>query len=581
MQARDAAVSILPSPSSTGIDLHKVRAQRISDRPTRTVDAPARTATSESTTPAAMTSIATALASPTAHASIDSSAAPRLELLLRERLGPEKLGRYLRGGRALELTGDSEVTVSVSSPMVAAIVEKDFANIIRAAAGEVLACSTVTLRVKLVPNIAPTTSSAAALTRAQPLNSPPGSRIHANRARALVQPMRYRMSDVVQGPFNRLAAESARRHALNESGCSMLVVHAGVGMGKTHLLHALASEAALREPGQSIVVTTAEQFVNEFVMACKLKQMDDFRRKFRRADLLCIDDVQSLVGKTATQQELVATIDSVQQRRGRVALTSDRQPRHIAGLNDALASRLSSGLVVGIATLDHESIGRVISALSTRRTLMLEDEALTLLTHAATATRTPERPAPSIRDLEGLVTKVEAVHRLLSGAGSPSSPMGHATGRVGVLSARQALGQAASSLLTDRGSHASSSTGSRRDSGPRALQMSDIVRVVCGRLSIDAQELANKHRHPRVVLARSLCTHLARATIGMSYPEIARSLGRPNHSTVLTAHQRIRRQIESGEIVGGIAEPVRELAESLLRELSPRTASAVIATTSR
>jgi len=142
--------------------------------------------------------------------------------------------------------------------------------------------------------------------------------------------------------------------------------------------------------------------------------------------------------------------------------------------------------------------------------------------------------------------------------------MGHATGRVGVLSARQALGQAASSLITDRKAQG------ERDARPRALQMSDIVRVVCERLAIDAPELANKHRHPRVVLARSLCTHLARATIGMSYPEIARSLGRPNHSTVLTAHQRIRRQITDGVIVGGITQPVRQLVESLLSELSPR-----------
>ena len=560
MQARDAAISILPRSSSSGIDLHKVRAQRITDRPTRTPDVQAPDALVSPVTP--HTSGGQPAIAPAS--GVDPAAGPRLELLLRERLGPEKLGRYLRGGRAIELTAQGEVVVSVCSPMVAAIVEKDFSPVICAAASEALGRPVTTLRVKLIPNVVAPVSSVAALSRAQPLNAPAGSRIHTTRARALFQPMRYRMSDVVQGPFNRLAAESARRHALSESGCLMLVVHAGVGMGKTHLLHALASEAALREPGHSIVVTTAEQFVNEFVMSCKLKQMDNFRRKFRRADLLCIDDVQSLVGKTATQQELVATIDSVQQRRGRVALTSDRQPRHVAGLNEALASRLSSGLVVGISTLDQESIGRVISTLATRRTLVLENEALTLLTHAATTARTPERPVPSIRDLEGLVTKVEAVHRLLSGAGSSASPMGHATGRVGVLSARQALGQAASSLITDRKAQG------ERDARPRALQMSDIVRVVCERLAIDAPELANKHRHPRVVLARSLCTHLARATIGMSYPEIARSLGRPNHSTVLTAHQRIRRQITDGVIVGGITQPVRQLVESLLSELSPR-----------
>ncbi len=573
MQARDAAISILPrssSPAPAGLDLHGVRAQRIADRTLRLTQpsaTPVESLDSDATTlapTAILTDTLTPPPSPTP--GVDPATGPRLEMLLRERLGPEKLGRYLRGGRAVEITGDAEVLVSVCSPLVAAIVEKDFATVIRAAAAEVLGRAVIALRIRLVPNVLPTGLSDGVLSRVQPgaprTGGATGSqRVSPLRAAPLGQALRYRMSDVVQGAFNRLAAESARRHSAGESGCGMLVVHAGVGMGKTHLLHALASEAALREPGRTVVITTAEQFVNEFVMACKLKHMDDFRRKFRRADLLCIDDVQSFVGKTATQQELVATLDAVQQRSGRVAFTADAPPRQIAGLSDALSSRLSSGLVVGVSALDGESIGRVIGALATRRGLRLEDEALSVLTHAATTARTPDRPAPSIRDIEGLVTKVEAVHRLLSGSGAGTHA--HATGRVGVLSARQALGH-------DDAGGGQRQEPTRRDGAPRGVQMGDIVRVVCERLSVDAAELANKHRHPRVVLARALCTHLARAVIGMSYPEIARSIGRPNHSTVLTAHQRIQRQIAEGLTVGGIGQPVRQLAEALQSELTPR-----------
>ncbi len=570
MQARDAAISILPrssSPATAGLDLHSVRAQRIADRTVRLAQPVPTPGAPVASDAAALVPTATLTDTLTPAHAVDPATGPRLEMLLRERLGPEKLGRYLRGGRAVEVTGDAEVHVSVCSPLVAAIVEKDFATVIRAAAAEVLGRAVVALRIKLVPNVLPTGLSGGVLARVQP-GAPrtgggvPGSqRASSLRAAPLGQPLRYRMSDVVQGAFNRLAAESARRHSAGESGCGMLVVHAGVGMGKTHLLHALASDAALREPGRTVVITTAEQFVNEFVMACKLKHMDDFRRKFRRADLLCIDDVQSFVGKTATQQELVATLDAVQQRSGRVAFTADAPPKQIAGLNDALSSRLSSGLVVGVSALDAESIGRVIGALATPRGLRLEDEALSVLTHAATTARTPDRPAPSIRDIEGLVTKVEAVHRLLSGSGGGTHA--HATGRVGVLSARQALGH------NDAGA-AQRHAPARRDGAPRGVQMGDIVRVVCERLSVEAAELADKHRHPRVVLARALCTHLARAVIGMSYPEIARSIGRPNHSTVLTAHQRIQRQISEGLTVGGIGQPVRQLAEALLSELTPR-----------
>lgn len=529
-----------------------------------------------------------------AEVSTVSSAGLKLELLLRERLGPEKLGRYLRGGRSVTLSSTGEVLVTVPSPLVAGIVERDFVEVIARSAAEALGNTKApNVRVSVEPMV---TASASIPTGGASSGVLAGGGVSASTTTAAraqnrlrVSPVRYRLSDFVVLGSNRLAYECAVRCARGETGPGVLVISAATGQGKTHLLNAMAAEAHAAHPGSTVITVTAEQFVNEYIQACRLQKTDELRKRYRRCDLLCIDDLSALLNKPGTQQELVLTIDAVVQRGGRVALTSKCAPREMKTFSETLLSRLVAGLHASMNTPDAPGVEKLLIALSRRRGLALDQAALGLLVRSAMNSASPQSARTvSVRDLEGLITKVEAVHRLLGhytdNAGAVRSGIGANEGgvvavRVGMLCVQQALGTADlpgdPARLSPINERNAALTGTdpepaaflRHAPGQRAVRMADIVRRVCARLNVEPEELASRGRHERVVLARALATYLARKLTSLSYPEIARAIGRPNHSTVITAHRRLDKQIASGITLAGLNQPLSELCRSMHEEL--------------
>ncbi|MBL0871168.1 MAG: ATP-binding protein [Phycisphaerales bacterium] len=524
-----------------------------------------------------------------------NSAALKLELLLRERLGPEKLGRYLRGGRSVSLTPAGDVQVTVPSPLVAGIVERDFVEVIARSAAEALCVHKApSVRIRVEPMVIAAAAGGVTNPKHGVYAEVPGAPVASERAnrspqRMRVSPVRYRLSDFVVLGSNRLAYELAVRTARGETGPGVLVISAATGQGKTHLLHAMAAEAHAAHAGSTVITVTAEQFVNEYIQACRLQRTDELRKRYRRCDLLCIDDLSALTGKPGTQQELVATIDAVVQRGGRVALTGKCAPREMKGFSETLQSRLVAALHASMGTPDAAGVEKLLIALSRRRGLALDAAALGLMVRSALDSASPQSVRTvSVRDLEGLITKVEAVHRLL---GHYTDNAGAARGganahdrepvavRVGMLCVQQALGTAdlpgdpaRLSPINERnatltGGEPEPAAFLRHAPGQRAVRMADIVRRVCTRLNVEPEELASRGRHERVVLARALTTYLARKLTSLSYPEIARAIGRPNHSTVITAHRRLDKQIASGITLAGLNQTLSELCRSMHEEL--------------
>lgn len=522
------------------------------------------------------------------------SAGLKLELLLRERLGPEKLGRYLRGGRSVSLSETGEVLVSVPSPLVAGIVERDFVEVIARSAAEALATNKApSVRVSVEPIVTASTPTMPAGSSSNFTGNASASAVPVPATRAQnrlrVSPVRYRLSDFVVLGSNRLAYECAVRCARGETGPGVLVISAATGQGKTHLLNAMAAEAHATHPGSTVITVTAEQFVNEYIQACRLQKTDELRKRYRRCDLLCIDDLSALLNKPGTQQELVLTIDAVVQRGGRVTLTSKCAPREMKTFSETLLSRLVAGLHATMNTPDAPGVEKLLIALSRRRGLALDQAALGLMVRSALNSASPQHARTvSVRDLEGLITKVEAVHRLLghytdnagaARAGATTNDSGPVAVRVGMLCVQQALGTAdlpgdptRLSPLNERnaaltGTDPEPAAFLRHAPTQRAVRMADIVRRVCTRLNVEPEELASRGRHERVVLARALATYLARKLTSLSYPEIARAIGRPNHSTVITAHRRLDKQIASGITLAGLNQPLSELCRSMHEEL--------------
>jgi chromosomal replication initiator protein len=378
-------------------------------------------------------------------------------------------------------------------------------------------------------------------------------------------PDRYRLESFVVSESNRLAYNAAVQMAEATPDAAQpltaLFIHGPCGVGKTHLASGIAIRFRERHPGATVRVTSAEAFMNDYVAAVRSGDVDRFRRSYRRVDLLCIDDVHFFSGKQSTQGELLHTLDEIARAGARVVLVSDEHPRQVRQFSAALVSRFMAGMVAGVAPPDADLRRRVVRLFASSRGLVLEDAAVELLVER-TSPR-PGLPAMSVRDIEGLLTRVDAVHRL---APEYARSVGGAVGagaeqamRVGVLSVERALAGTASSGPP-------AGVGPARSGKP--VRIDAIIVHTCTALAIDQGDLAGKTRHKRVVAARAIITHLARQFTTLSFPEIARAIGRPNHSTVITALQRLQRQLETDEPVDAPGAPEARTLGALIRQLA-------------
>lgn len=453
---------------------------------------------------------------------------------------------------------DGGVVVTVSSTYLAEMLERRFGKQVREAAAGV--ARTQDLPVTFITDRAAFDSTGAPLGKATPLTppTPPAAPAPASKS---VDVFKYRFDNFIVGRANRLAYSAAIRLADDETPVPPIFLHGTCGLGKTHLLRAAASRFQEKRPGAIVRYLTAEQFTNEFVQSVRNNRVDQFRRAYRRVDLLCIDDVHFFANKDATQTELLHTLDAVQVDGARLLLASDEHPKEIAKLSERLVSRFMAGAVVRIDMPDAELREKLVRALSERRGLAIEEEAIRLVAErSARCIGSLGGFGGSVREIEGLLNQIDAVHRLLTDTSDGA--------KIGVVLVRRALG------LDDSGAGASphaASPGRLR----RPVTAEAIVTEVCRELAVELPDFMGKGRHKRVVLARSLVASLSRKLTTMSFPEIARAMGRSNHSTIITAQRRIDRQLAedtgkplSAELAAGHAgSTLRELAGLLTKNL--------------
>lgn len=453
-------------------------------------------------------------------------------------VGHDRFDRYFDRRTRLSVHGRT-LDVTVPSGFVAEVVNRRFGEALRRAMQAELGGGdgAVELRIRVEAAAEP-----------EPKAKPqPEIRPTERKPARASQAWRHRFEDFIVGDANRLAAAAAQRLAeadlSSTPGPTSVFVHGSCGLGKTHLLHACCARFAETNPGAVIRITTGEHFTNEFVSAVRNNAVDRFRKNYRGVDLLAIDDVHFLAAKDATQRELLHIFDTLSMTRLRVMMASDEHPREIRRLSQHLVSRFVSGAVVRIDPPDMTLRQALVREIARRRGLAIEDVAVRLIAERA-GTLGGARGG-SVRDLEGLITQIEAV-RLIS----PEL----ALGPVGLAVTKRALGIGDAPAPRVR----------------RPVPVAQIAAEVCRQLGVEVSDLSGKGRHKTVVLARELTVHLARRLTTCSYPEIARALGRDNHSTVLTAHKRLCGLIAAGEAPKAeIPEPyaglsLGELAERLL-----------------
>jgi len=336
-----------------------------------------------------------------------------------------------------------------------------------------------------------------------------------------------RLDDFVPGAVNQLALDAARRVAHAQDGLRCLVVHGGCGVGKTHLLQGLCRARRERTPQARIRYVPAEQFTNEYIHSVRAGQVDGFRGRMRRVDLLVIDDVHFLANKAATQSEFLHTLDALDLAGAQVALASDEHPRLIRKFGQALVSRMLAGMVVRVETPDPATRLALTQNLSLRRGMRLASDAATVIA---------ERCVGGAREIEGILSRVDAV-RAVTGVRGPISN-----------------GEVRAIFQQDDAQR-----------GTQPVRLPEILTLTCQHLGVEPDQLRGGGRHRRVALARGLVTWLARETTAMSFPEIARGLGRTAHSAVHGACARVQGLLDADARVD--AGPAGKVA---VRELTAR-----------
>lgn len=455
----------------------------------------------------------------------------RVETRVREAVTSARWKRYLQPGETVRYESGT-LDVVAPSAWVADYLQRQFGEDMRDAAREASGDAEVRVRFHIEPGASPVTSDDLS-TAAAPAGL---QRAPSNGARTRFSPDSWRrLEDFEVGESNRLAFEIARRVADGEAlaGVSPVFFHGLCGVGKTHLLQGVAQRRREAGAGLRVRYTTGESFTNAFVQAIQGNRLDAFRRAHREIDLLCVDDVHFLANKTATQTELLHTLDSVLSGGALVVLASDAHPREIERFAERLVSRFLGGMVVRVETPDEPTRERIAARLAERRSIALEPGAARAIV---------QRCGASVRELEGAIARVDAMHRLLSGN----------AGAVGVAGVELALGAAQPTRVR------------------RPVSVRDIAARVCARLGVPPDDVFGRSKHRRVVLARSLTAYLARQLTTRSFPEIARELNRPNHSTIVTAVGRYSTQVEREDTVdaGELgAMSARSLSETIRREV--------------
>jgi chromosomal replication initiator protein len=324
----------------------------------------------------------------------------------------------------------------------------------------------------------------------------------APRAGGPEPPGRYTFEGFVVGESNRVAYEAARA-VVEQPGrrFSPLFVYGGVGLGKTHLLSAIAHGISHVPRAGTVVSLTAEDFVNAMVRALRGDRMEQFRRRFRSVGTLVLDDIQFLAGKRRSQEEFCHTFNALHGERRQIVIASDNPPHAMPGIEDTLRSRFAAGLLADIQTPEPALRVALVERKARQRGLVLDAD---VVAHLA------ETWCSNVRELEGVLTRLEALATL----------SGHA---LTVALARDVLG------------------------GPAGLSGATVARIieeVCRQFALTRAEIASARRTARVALPRQLAMYLSRHHTDVPLARIGAELGGRDHSTVAHALGAIERRLQ-------------------------------------
>ncbi|MBK8987968.1 MAG: chromosomal replication initiator protein DnaA [Chloroflexi bacterium] len=308
---------------------------------------------------------------------------------------------------------------------------------------------------------------------------------------------RFTFASFVVGTSNRLAHAAALSVSENPGQTyNPLFIYGGVGLGKTHLLHAIGHKCI--SDGLSICYISSETFTNDLVQSIRNKQMAQFRERYRTPDVLLIDDIQFIAGKESTQEELFHTFNDLHSQGKQVVLSSDRPPKAMATLEERLQSRFEWGLMADIQLPDTETRKAILQAKAEDHGVAVPNHVIDLIAHHV---------RNNIRELEGALNKVIA-YAQLSGTGTVD---------------RELVNMALADLV-------------RR---PEKVTMAQVIEAVCAYYNVTPEALGSTSRSRTIAFPRQMVMYLARTETDSSLPQIGARLGNRDHTTILYGYEKI------------------------------------------
>lgn len=329
---------------------------------------------------------------------------------------------------------------------------------------------------------------------------------------------KYTFDTFVIGSSNRLAHAAAVAVAESPSRAyNPLFIYGGVGLGKTHLMHAIGHYIKGQNPSAKVVYVSSEKFTNELVNAIRNNKNEEFRQKYRSIDVLMIDDVQFIGGKDMTQEEFFHTFNDLYEANKQIILSSDKPPKEISTLEERLRSRFEWGLIADIQPPDLETRIAILSKRAQLENLDIPNEVITLIA---------DRIASNIRELEGALNRVIAYSSLTKS-------------KLSVEIAEEALKNIIQSPKA------------------RIITSSVIIDAVARYFDIRPDEFSSKKRNRDIAFPRQIAMYLCRELTDMSLPKIGDAFGGRDHTTVLHATEKIGNDIKINMETQRIVEEIK------------------------
>jgi len=336
---------------------------------------------------------------------------------------------------------------------------------------------------------------------------------------------RYTFETYIVGPGNRLAHAAAMAAAERPAEAyNPLFIYGGVGLGKTHLLHAIGYLSQRLHSSLRVIYISSERFTNDLINSIRNHTTEEFRAKYRSSDILLIDDIHFIAGKESTQEEFFHTFNALHTADKQIVISSDRPPKAISPLEERLRSRFAWGLIADIQPPDLETRIAILRSKGEAQPIPIPDEVIDLVAHKVQS---------NIRDLEG------ALNRVVAYAQTMGCPL---TSDVATIALHDFIVR------------------------HHTLSPSEIIEAVARFYGLEVEDLTGPHRNKRVAVPRQVAMYLLREETDASLPQIGQELGGRDHTTVLYGWEKISAQIEADDQLRREVLAIKEMLYNVTRE---------------